>query len=199
MTLRPATVVVGWTTANVVLLTLLIGLGGTSWAIIVYAIAAVPMFVFGALVWISVRAHGDTPEVFRLTDRVGVDVLAGLAAVLIALALVYYWWLSLFAALSLIGAVKLAFRPRAHNPMAINALGKVTTDGPPAVPLVAADMDSIPSYPGRLASTFPRPSGSKRLGQAHAGDSRWSHLLGGAAAIALALSSGRRRSEDDPR
>jgi hypothetical protein len=191
MSMRPATVVTGWTTANVVLLVLLIGLGGTSWAIILYAIAAVPMYVFAALVWISVRAHGDTPEVFHLTDRVGVDVLTGLAAVLVALALVYYWWFSLFAAAFLIAAAILAFKGREGS--------AIELDGRPrAVPLVAPDMESIPSYPGRLASTFPRPSGSKTLHQAHVGSSRWSRVLGGAAAIALALASGRRDGDKDP-
>jgi hypothetical protein len=190
MKMRPATVVAGWTTANVLLMVLLIGLGGTSWAIILYALAAIPMYLFAAIVWRSVKVHGDMPEVFRLTDRVGVDVLAGLAAVFVALAIIYYWWLGLFAAAFLIAAAILGFRPREHNPPG--------PDGEPrAVPLVAPDMDSIPSYPGRLASTFPRPSGSKQLRQAHAGDSRWSQLLGGAAAVVLAMAGGRRHDEED--
>ncbi len=186
MTVKPSWVVAGWTTANALLMFLLIGLGGTAWAILIYAVSAVPMYGFAGLVWWNTRKHGDTAGSFHLSDRVGVDVLAGVGIVLVGLGLVYADWIMIFGGFFLVAALLLWRRPREANPI---RPGK-PEQSPPAV---EPGMDSVPEFEGRLAATFPRPSGSAELGQAHVGDSRWDKALGRGLVAVLTLARVRQR------
>lgn len=115
--MRPASVVAGWTVANLVLASVMWIFHENPIFIGLYYIAALPLFGAAFLIWRASRARPQPPEHIELGQGVGFVLLLAAGCALIGLGVVYYLWISLIglaiglASLALIWRSSTTHRP----------------------------------------------------------------------------------------
>lgn len=105
MTVRPAKVVAGWATANVVLALVMLPFHENWIFIAYYAGASLPLFTWALLVGRSDRRHPTPPTEFVMGQRNGLLLPITIAIFLIGLGLVFGLWLCIVGGVLLVPSV----------------------------------------------------------------------------------------------
>lgn len=171
MTVRPATVLIGWVLANLALAGLLVSFRESAFGFVLYFASALPITAFGVLLWRLGNDHDRNPttdaERLILPGSSGPVVIVAVGLTLIGLGLVFGEWLWIIGALVTAAAVIVLVRSRGISRELPERIEDVAVLHPaPSRPLLTAErVAAILEQPfdRPLASAVPPNSAARVL------------------------------------
>lgn len=112
MSLRPAAVIAGWTSFNLLLASVMFAFGENTWFIGMYFVAALPLLVLALIASVVDQRQPTPPTEYRIGQRAGLMLPLSLGLLFVGIGVIYVHWVAIVGAvIALFAAVAALRRP----------------------------------------------------------------------------------------